>query len=209
MVQFAPMIAGGILMSSTLLVDNAMAAMLDAGSVSALSYANRLVAVINGVGASALGTAVFPYFSRMVANEDWGEIRTSLMVCLRLIFAIAVPLTILLVVFSDDIVRVLFERGAFGSTDTRLVGRVQAYLLLQVPFYVAGIFLVRLISAFKENRLLMWGTAISVLINVTMNYVCMRFLGVAGIALSTSIVYVVSLTYLSVVLHRLIESRSK
>ena len=67
--QYAPMVTGAFLMGGTVLVDQAMAAMLEPGSVAALNYANRVVAMIRGIDAKALGTAVLPYFSRMVADE--------------------------------------------------------------------------------------------------------------------------------------------
>ena len=208
MKQYLPMVAGGVLMGSTLLVDNAMAAMLESGSVSALSYGNRVVAVMTGIGATALGTAALPYFSKMVANREWGEVKLTLRFYLRLIFLTTVPLTLLLVYFSEDLVRLLFERGAFVKSDTQLVGQVQAFFLLQVPFYIAGMFLVRLISAFKANHILMWGTLISVIINIVMNYFGMMYLGVAGIALSTSIVYMVAFIYLFSMLHRIIKRQA-
>ena len=206
--QYMPMVAGGILMSSTLLVDNAMAAMLESGSVSALSYGNRVISVMTGIGATALGTAALPYFSKMVANQDWGGLRKTLNLYLRLIFLTMVPLTGILIYYSEDLVRLLFERGAFTQLDTQLVARIQAFFLLQMPFYIAGIFLVRLISALKANYVLMWGTFISVIINVAMNYFGMIYLGVAGIALSTSIVYMVAFIYLFSMLHRIIKRQA-
>ena len=62
--QYTPMLAGAFVMSSTVLVDQSMAAMLDSGSVATLNYANKVTAMILGVGAMALGTAVLPHFSR-------------------------------------------------------------------------------------------------------------------------------------------------
>ncbi|MFO7600897.1 MAG: lipid II flippase MurJ, partial [Candidatus Desulfacyla sp.] len=58
--QYAPMAAGALLMSGTEVIDQSMAAMLGPGSVAALSYGNRVVSLIIGVGSLALGTAIFP-----------------------------------------------------------------------------------------------------------------------------------------------------
>lgn len=206
--QYLPVVAGGVLMSSTLLVDNAMAAMLESGSVSALSYGNKVVSVVTGIGATALGTAALPYFSKMVANREWGAVKSTLRFYLRLIFLTTVPLTVVLVYYSEDLISLLFERGAFVKSDTHLVGQVQVFFLLQIPFYIAGMFLVRLISAFKANHILMWGTLISVIINVVLNYFGMKYLGVAGIALSTSIVYLVAFIYLFSMLHQIIKRQT-
>ena len=49
--------------------------MLGPGSVAVLNYGSKLIAVPLGVGTTALGTAVIPYFSVMVAKNDWRQIR--------------------------------------------------------------------------------------------------------------------------------------
>lgn len=203
--QYVPMVAGMLLISSAGLVDQAMAATLGGGNAAVFSYGNRVVAVVLSVGTMALGTAVLPYFSRMVAERDWNAIRHTLRTYTRVILAATIPVTIGLVAFSRPLVRLMFERGAFTAEDTEIVGQVQAVLALQIPFYSLGILYVRLISSLKANRILMYGTVISFVLNVAGNYVLKGIFGVAGIALATAIVYVVSLAFLSVVLSRLLK----
>ena len=96
--QYGSMVAGAFLMSSTVLVDQAMAAMLGPGSVSTLNFGNKVVSFLLTVGsATALGTAVLPHFSRMVAQSDWLEVRHTLRTYVRLILLTTVPLTLLCV----------------------------------------------------------------------------------------------------------------
>ncbi|MCC6314301.1 MAG: polysaccharide biosynthesis C-terminal domain-containing protein [Thermomicrobiales bacterium] len=203
--QYAPMVAGMLLISSGGLIDQTMAATLGGGNVAVFSYSSRIVAVVLSVGTMALGTAVLPYFSRMVAERDWAAIQHTLRTYTWLSLGVTVPLTIGLAAFSRSIVRLLFERGAFTAEDTAIVGQVQAMLALQIPFYSLSILYVRLISSLKANRILMYGTAISFALNISLNYVLMGIIGVSGIALSTSFVYVVSLIYLSIMLKRLLR----
>src|SRR2546428_12413279 len=73
--QYAPAVAASAMMCSSLLIDQSMASMLTPGSVSALNYGNKLVALVLTLGTTALGTAVLPYFSRMVATADWAGLR--------------------------------------------------------------------------------------------------------------------------------------
>lgn len=200
--QYVPMIAGATLIGSTTVVNQAMAAMLDPGSVAALEYANKLVMLVIELGATALGTAALPYFSKQVARRDWEELRRTRNFYVTSVFCIALPLVGLIAVYADDIVQLVFERGAFESDDTILVGRVLQCFIIQVPFYIAGILIVRIISAIKENHILFYGNIISIVLNVTLNYILMQWLGVAGIALSTSIVLVISFFYLSFALNR-------
>ena len=76
--QYGPVLLSALVASGGLLVDQSMAAMLPAGSVSALVYANRFVSVILTLLAGAVSTAVMPYFSRMIAFEDWAGCRHTL-----------------------------------------------------------------------------------------------------------------------------------
>jgi len=190
--QYTPMIAGAFLMSSTVLVDQTMAAMLVPGRGATLNYANKVVALFLGVSTMALGTAVLPNFSRMVAADDWVGIRHTFGVYSRLILFLSIPLTIGLFLFSETITGLLFERGAFSADDTQLVGQAQAFYALQIPFYVLAILGVRLISAMGRNDILMKISFVNLVINIAGNYIFMQYFGVAGIALSTSLVYLLS-----------------
>ena len=184
------------------LVDQTMAAMLSPGSVAALNYGSRVVALPIGLAATALGTAVTPYFSSMAAREDWAGIRHTLGRYLRLSFAITVPLTLLIVLFSGPLVRLLFQRGSFTAEDAHTIARIQAFYALQIPFYISGILVVRLISSLRANHILMWGAVINLIVNIALNYLLMQWLGVAGIALSTAFVYLLSFTFCYTLLNR-------
>ena len=94
--------------------------------------------------------------------------------------------------FSEPMVRVVFERGSFNASDTRVVSVVTACFALQIPFYVAGILGVRLLNALGKGRSIMLICAANMLVNVFGNLILMRWMGVAGIALSTSLVYLLS-----------------
>ncbi|HEX8096790.1 MAG TPA: lipid II flippase MurJ [Pyrinomonadaceae bacterium] len=193
--QYVPVVAGALLMGGTNLVDQAMAATLPAGSVASLTYGGRVVGFLLALGATALGTVLVPYFSGMAARSEWARLRGTLSFYLKTVFLVCVPLTALLVFGSAPLVQILFQRGSFTPADTGRVALVQSLYALQIPFYVAGILVVRLISALRANRVIMWAAALSLLLNVALNYLFMRRLGVAGIALSTSVVYLFSFAY--------------
>lgn len=207
--QYFPMIVGAFLMGSTLFVDQAMAAAIGAGSVSVLNYGSKVVLFIVGLSAIALSTSIFPHFSKMVALEDWKSIRHTLKIYACMILLISVPLTAVLIYFSAEIIQIVFERGAFTTLDTRSVGQVQVFYLLQIPFYVIGIMGVRLLSALAKNQILMVIGGINLLVNIVGNYICIQYLGVAGIGLSTSIVYLVSMILIYWALKRQLEQRER
>ncbi|MEN9568136.1 MAG: hypothetical protein RLZZ69_3332, partial [Cyanobacteriota bacterium] len=194
--QYFPVMVGSFLMCSTALVDQSMAAMLSPGSVSALGYANRVIALPLTLITLALGTAVVPYFSQTIAQKDWRKISHTFNYYLRLIFITTIPLTIFFILASKLIIQVLFERGSFNAEDTQLVSHIQTFYALQIPFYIAAIFVVKLINSLGINNILAVGSAINLVANIIGNYIFAEWIGVAGIALSTSCVYLISFAFL-------------
>ena len=190
--QCSPMAAGAVLMSSSLLIDQSMAAMLGPGSVASLNYGNKIVGLILSIGSLALGTAVLPYFSRMVTANDWAGTRHTLRTYRRLVLLVSFPVTVGLAWASYPLVRILFERGNFTLKDTQAVSIVTVCFALQIPFYLTGIMGVRLLNALGKGRSIMMICAVNMIANVTGNWVLMQSMGVAGIALSTSVVYLIS-----------------
>jgi putative peptidoglycan lipid II flippase len=122
----------------------------------------------------------------------------------RLTLLAAIPLAGILYLFSDQIVTLFFQRGAFTERDAMLVAQVQALYGLQIPFYILGILYARLLSSLGANRVLMWSTAITFPVNAVLDVVLARFLGVAGIALATTVMYIVGCSFLAVILRRLL-----
>lgn len=205
--QYAPMVAGAFLMGSTLVVSQSMAAMLGPGSVATLAYGSKLTGFLFAIGATAVSTAVLPHFSRIVAARDWERLAQTLSSYARVLFLVTLPVTLLLIYFSEPLIALLFQRGAFTETDTPVVAQVQALYLLQVPFYIVSILCVRVISALQANRMLMWGAVISLTVNVMFNYLFMQWWKVNGIAMASSLMYLTSCLFLWTVADRLIKDR--
>src|SRR5579884_214881 len=193
--QYAPVAAGQVLMAATLVVDQAMAATRGPGSVAALAYGTRVVTFLLGL-AMVLGVATLPYYAQLVARREWGSVRHVLKTYGALVLLAAVAVTLLGIWLSEPIVVLLCPRGAFTAEDVRLVSQVQALSFLQVPFYTLGILLVRLISALRANHLLLGGAALNLVVNVVCDYVFLQWIGVAGIALATAVMYSLALLYL-------------
>jgi len=190
--QYLPMIGGALLMSGTVVIDQVMTTWLAPGSVSALSYAIKIPALITGLTATALGAAVLPYLSLQIAGQDYSALKHTLGTYSRLIILISVPLTLLGVLFSEELIEILFERGAFSREDTMLVSEILRYSLLQIPFFILGTLFARFVSVIRRNVFLLYVSALNLFLNVVLNFVLMQIMGVAGIALSTSIVYCVA-----------------
>jgi putative peptidoglycan lipid II flippase len=200
--EYAPVAASYLVLGGSSIVDQALAATLGSGSVSALNYGTRLVAVVVSIGSSSLGTAILPRFSKLAAAGRWNDLKSAFRSLAGVSLAVMVPLTLLLALFSQPLVRLLFQRGAFNVAASQLVNRVQLFSLLQIPFSVLLVLAIRMVWSLKVNRLLFRLAVFSLIANVVFDLALMKWLGVAGIALSTTLVHACGLAFLGWTLFR-------
>jgi putative peptidoglycan lipid II flippase len=185
--QYGPVLLSGVVASGGLLVDQSMAAMLPSGSVSALAYANRFVSVVVTLLAGAVSSAVVPHFSRMIAHRDWTGCRHTLKTWVRLTALVSTPIALALIAGSHWLIRATFQHGVFGPRDTALVTPVLAMYAIQIPFFVSSRVFYRFLVAMRRADLIFYCGALNLALDIVLNLILMRWFGVAGIALATSL----------------------
>ena len=185
--RFWPLVLGAVVASGGLLVDQAMAAMLPPGSVSALAFAGRFVSVSLALVAGAISTALGPALSALVAQRDWIACRAAVRSWSVRSACVSVPLAVVLMVGAPLILRLTLEHGAFGADDSRVVAPVLAMSAIQIPFFVVSRVPYRFIVAMGRSDVIFYCGAINLVIDIVLNIVLMRIMGVAGIALATSL----------------------
>ena len=85
------------------------------------------------------------------------------------------------------LVRVTFQHGAFGPRDTAVVAPVLAMYAIQIPFFVTSRVFYRFLVAMRRTDLVLYCGILNLVLDVVLNLVLMRWFGVAGIALATSL----------------------
>jgi putative peptidoglycan lipid II flippase len=200
--QYFPLAAGVVVSSMGIVVDQSVAGRLGPGQVSALSYGNNLTKVLLAIVASGLSTAVLPMFSRLAAAKDWTRLRHSALLYAGAATLFMVPITALLIAYSAPLVRILFEHGAFDRSAAQVVTEVQRFSLLQAPLSILVAVAGRLTVSLSANAVLLRMGIAALITNTTLDLILSRWLGVAGIALATSGVQVVSLLVLVLLLRR-------
>jgi len=175
------------------IIDQAMAAGLGPGSVAALNYGGKVVGSVSALVPMAIGTAVTPWFA-LFAVHGYSKMLNRIFKA-SLVFGLMTGVTFALgiILFSEPLVRVLFQRGAFTAQDTGIVAGIQSLCAMQIPFLTLGTLGTRMLTA--KLRLRMVG-AISILctvLKIIFNYALMSFMGVDGIALATAIVAAVGM----------------
>jgi putative peptidoglycan lipid II flippase len=197
-----PFLLAGLVLGGAPMVDQAMAARLESGSVTVLSYSEKVCGILLALTAGAASEALFPFFADLVAKRDWHGLKIKLKQVIGGILVVAVPLVALLCWQAPLIVRLLFERGNFDAQDTERVATVLRYAALQIPFYIASVLMSRVVVSLQASKFILVAAAFSLTANIIFNAILMRYIGVAGIALSTAIVYLLSCVMLTTYLLR-------
>jgi putative peptidoglycan lipid II flippase len=109
---------------------------------------------------------------------------------------VSLPITIGLIAASHWLVRLAFQHGAFGPRDTAVVASVTAMYAIQIPFIVSSRVFYRFIIAMRRTDLALTCGMLNLILDVALNLVLMRWMGVAGIALATSLWTVSTFLYL-------------
>ncbi len=190
--QYLPVMLAALLMSSSLVIDQSMAASLQSGDVSILNYGGKVVAVVLSVVAVSMSTVLFPRFTHLIASGRMTELVRTFVMYAGGIVLLSLPGVALLTAFGEPLMRALFERGAFTAETTAAASRVQLWLLPQIPFYVVVMLGTRVLSALDANAAVLRVSAVNIVVNVAGNYLLMRAFGVAGIAMATSLMYVIA-----------------
>jgi len=175
-------VAGG-----SLFLDQSMATLAGPGAVSILNYGTRLIYVLGAIGPDALGVTALPRMSKLIVQQGRRGLLAFVWRFLIVAMLASAAITMLLLCLSSSIVKLAFERGAFGAADTFSVASVQRYSLLQLPFTVGIAFLTRVIASAKMNQILIPISVTALVLNAILNVVLMRWYSVAGIALATTI----------------------
>ncbi len=171
-------------------------------AVAALDYAYEVVQAPIGILAISLATVLFPGMSDRAAAGDRAALRQTTSLGVRSVVFLMVPISAILVVFSEPVIRLVFQRGEFGPAATSTVAAcLAAYAVGLVPM-AAYYVVTRTFYALHNMRTPVIIGGVMVVVNATLAYTLMRTLGVSGIALASALVAFVNVGLLLVILHR-------
>ena len=108
-----PTILGVAINDINVLIDRTIASNISIGGISALNYANQINRFIHGVFVLSIATIFYPTISKLVVKNDIVKLKMVLNQSITGVLIITVPSSVGILFFSEEIVRLLFERGAF------------------------------------------------------------------------------------------------
>ena len=193
-------------MGGCLVVDQLMATLAGEGAVAIINFGNRLTLGLISVSV-IIWTVLYPYFIKFVSMNDYKSLRKSLGIFSFLIVTFLVPLCGGLALFSEEIISILYERGAFVKKDTIIVANIQMFYFLHIPLYVLCMICVRVANALENTQIILIGNIILLTLNIILNLLFIDQYGVIGIPLATLVSYGLLTLYWFITSNILINSR--
>jgi putative peptidoglycan lipid II flippase len=185
--QMAPATLGVSVAQISLIINTNIASHLENGSVSWLSYADRLMELPIGLLGVALGTILLPSLSKAHANGDTAEYSALLDWGLRLTFLLALPFAVALATLSEPVTTVLFHYGKFDAHSVAMTGRA----LVAYGVGLIGIVLVKILApGFYAQQDIRTPVKIAIgvlIVTQLMNLIFVPWIRHAGLALSIGV----------------------
>ena len=127
-------VAGGVTQLNIMI--GTMIASMQPGAVSQLYYADRLYELPLAIVGIAIGVVLLPDVSRHLRAGNTEAVMDSQNRSLEFAMLLTVPAALALAVIPMEIVRVLYERGAFHASDSAATATVLAVFAIGLPAFV-------------------------------------------------------------------------
>jgi putative peptidoglycan lipid II flippase len=200
-----PAMLGTTIGQINIYVDMFFASLLLPGAWSAIGYANRIFQFPVGILITAMLVPLFPMFSTFVGKKEWDSLRHYFKKGLVSLWFMAFPILAFIVIFAQDTIQLLLERGQFDHEDTKMVTLALIYLSISIIPYVARDTLTRIFYAFDDSKTPFYIALFSIFVKASMNFLFVKQLGIGAITLSTTIVTAVNCILLTVFIRKKIS----
>jgi putative peptidoglycan lipid II flippase len=157
------------------------------GAIASLDYSYKAMMFLVGIFGQALAAGIYPFVSQLAVEKKFKEMNAFVLKTVTKTASIAVPVSLLIIVLSENVIALLYQRGAFTQPDTLRTAKVFICYLPGTFFMCAGLIIVRVYYSMKNTILPLAISTASVIICLPFYYLLGETIGAAGVACSTSI----------------------
>ena len=182
-----PVLIGVAVNQVNTLVDRTLASTLPVGTVSALNYSNKLTSFVIAIFITSISSVIYPILSQLSSENNKERFTSSVIKSINCVIILVLPITVGTIVLALPIVRVLFERGAFGANATYLTALALAMYSIGMVAYGLRDVLGKIFYSLQDTKTPMVNGVIAMAMNMIMDVVFIKFWGLAGLTLATSL----------------------
>ncbi|MDJ0508460.1 MAG: murein biosynthesis integral membrane protein MurJ [Crocosphaera sp.] len=171
-------------------------------AAAAMNYANFIVLTPLGIISNMILVPFMPVFSRLTAPENWDELKLRIRQGLLLSALTMLPFTAIFMALAPEIIRVIYQRGAFKAADAEVVIPVLMAYGLGMFFYLARDVLVRVFYALGDGETPFRISIFNIFLNGLLDFLLYKPFATPGLVLATIGVNVISLMIFLMILNK-------
>ena len=212
-----PALIGTGLIQFNILLDTVWATLLGPAALASLYFSQRIIYLPVGLFGVASGVVSLPAMSQSWARNEHQEFCGQLAHSLRGVLFMCLPMTALLIVLAEPVVRLVFQRGSFGDASVQATLWALIFYLPGIPFFSLVKPMANGFYARQDTRTPVLVTLACLALNVCLNLLViaphawpgspfaldvLKPLQQGGLALSTTLCSLLNLALLGVIFRR-------
>jgi putative peptidoglycan lipid II flippase len=182
-----PVSVGLGLININLLLNSTIGLLVSPQVPRAVDAAFRIYMLPQGMFSVAVATVLFPQLSRLATRKDYTGMQATIGVGLRQIALLLIPAGAAMLVLSDPMVRLVFQRGEFNAESTKLTAEALFWFSFSLPFSGFVLMLTRGFFALQRPWIPTTLAVGSLAINAIGSYLLSGPMGIGGIVLGTTL----------------------
>lgn len=195
------LVSQALLMVNTF-VDKWFAASLPVGSISYVLYSHGIINFGHQLFSLSLIVVMFTKMSEYLAAADLKGCDLYISNNLMKMSNLVVPAAVGLFVVSPEVVRVLYQRGAFDEVAALNTSQTLGMYLLGLPAIVINGLIARVFHSLQKVRERVWLALQYILTNVVGNILLVKVLATVGLAISSTVAINLHLMLSFLFIHR-------
>jgi putative peptidoglycan lipid II flippase len=138
------------LINFNLVINSFFGTLVSDQAPAAIDKAFRIYMLPQGIFSVAVATVVFPTLARFAARREYDDLRSTMANGMRQILLLLIPAAAAVLVLSEPITRLVYQRGEFDAAQTDLVAEALFWFAFSLPFN--GLFLLLTRTFFSLQR---------------------------------------------------------
>jgi integral membrane protein MviN len=181
-----PIIIGRSFNEISSTVDRAIASSTMIGGLSYINYANKINSVFYTLIVYSVVLIIYPYLVEAY-TKNIEKFKKLLIDSINIIIFITIPLTTFSIIFKNEIIRILLQRGNFNTNDSKITAYILMIYIISLSAVCVRDVLVKCFYSMKDTKTPMINGTVGVIINIALNIIFNRFFGLNGIPLASTI----------------------
>jgi putative peptidoglycan lipid II flippase len=190
------------LINFNLLINSFFGSLVSEEAPAAIDKAFRIYQLPQGIFSVAIATVLFPTLARFANAGEIDNLRATMANGMRQILFVLVPAAAAILVLSDPMIRLIYQRGAFDAHETTVVATALFWFAFSLP--TNGLYLLQTRTFFSLQR--PWQATALATIDLVVSALAALALyspfGVGGIVAGTGIGTVAAVVAQAVILRR-------